>query len=345
MDIKSLKKIKTGNVIWPTLLGIGAVVFLLWRQFDPRAFNEVTFTAHSVFWLTVAFFFMLFRDVGYILRIRVLTENKLTWLQAIRVIFLWEFTSAITPSTIGGTSVALIYIHKEGISVGKSTAVVLATSFLDEVYFILMFPLCLIFIDVDKLFAIGGGFNFSNAFLLFALAGYSVKVAYVLLVSYGLFIHPQGLKWLISGIFRLPFIRRWRNDAIQAGDDIVESSNELKKKSVVFWLKAFGATVFSWTSRYWVVNALFLAFFAVGDHILLFARQLIMWIMMMVSPTPGGAGLTEIIFSEYLSDFLPYGGIAIFMALLWRLVTYYPYLFIGVFIFPRWLKTKFRRKH
>ena len=69
-----------------------------------------------------------------------LTDKGLTWVQAFRVIMLWEFTSAITPSTVGGTAVAVVFIHKEGMSVGKSTAVVLATSFLDELYFVIMLP-------------------------------------------------------------------------------------------------------------------------------------------------------------------------------------------------------------
>jgi hypothetical protein len=32
---------------------------------------------------------------------------------------LWEFTSAITPSTVGCTAVAVLFIHKERISVGS----------------------------------------------------------------------------------------------------------------------------------------------------------------------------------------------------------------------------------
>ena len=48
-----------------------------------------------------------------------------------------------------------------------------------------------------------------------------------------------------------------------------------------------------------------LAFFTVKDHMLIFARQLVMWIMMLVSPTPGGSGFAEYIFTRYLSDVIP----------------------------------------
>lgn len=89
---------------------------------------------------------------------------------------------------------------------------------------------------------------------------------------------------------------------------------------------------------------MFLAFFIVDDHFLLFARQLVIWIMMLVSPTPGGSGFTEFVFTEYLGEFVPIVGIAAGMALLWRLITYYPYLIIGAVIFPKWLKEKFKKK-
>jgi uncharacterized membrane protein YbhN (UPF0104 family) len=340
-----LRKIKVSRVILPSLIGLGVVAYMLFKNFNIAAFHAVEFTKASVFWLLVAGLMMFIRDFGYVIRIKILTSNQLSWIQAIRVILLWEFTSAITPSAIGGTSVAILYVNKEGIGIGKSSAVVMATSFLDELYFIIMFPLLLLLINAQELFSIGGGFTLSNPYLVAAVTGYSLKLLWVLAISYGLFKNPRGFKWLLLLVFKLPFLRRWRPGANNAGNEIIESSKELKKQKFTFWLKAFGATFFSWTARYWVVNAMFLAFFVVHDHFLLFVRQLVMWIMMLVTPTPGGSGLSEYVFTEYLGDFLPFAGVAVLMALLWRLFTYYPYLIIGAFLFPRWLKMKFGKKN
>jgi hypothetical protein len=292
---------------------------------------------------------MAVRDFGYMIRLKILTDNEFSWRQTFRVIMLWEFTSAITPSAIGGTSVAIIFVNKEGLSLGKSSAVVMATSFLDELYFLLTFPLLLILISEHKLFAISGSTgvaSLSNEFFLFAILGYSLKLLYTLALSYGLFINPRGLKWLLLWIFKLPLLRRWRSEANEAGTEIVSSSRELRKKSIGFWIKAFGATIISWTSRYWVVNALFLIFFAVPDHFLLYARQLVAWIMMLVIPTPGGSGGSEWVFMKYLGDLIPLvpelkKPIAVVLAFLWRMISYYPYLLIGTIIFPRWIRMKF----
>jgi len=335
-------QISPRKMIYPILIGLGFVGYMIWDSFDVRAFDVVKFTWHSIFWILIAIIFMIFRDIGYLIRIRILSNMEFTWLQAFRVIMLWEFTSAITPSAVGGTGLAVIFVTKEGISVGRSTAIVMATSFLDELYFIIMFPLLVLLINPETLFFLKDGYSFTNEFLLFALIGYTIKFLYVLLISYGLFKNPRGVKKLIVGLFKLKFLRKWRYKAAKAGTEIITSSNELKSKPFSFWFKAFLATAFSWTSRYWVVNALFLAFFAVNDHALLFARQLVMWIMMLISPTPGGSGFTEFVFTRYLGDFLPQiAGVAIVMAAIWRLITYYPYLLIGSIIIPSWVRNKF----
>jgi glycosyltransferase 2 family protein len=291
------------------------------------------------------------RDIGYMIRIRILAENKITWLQSFRIIMLWEFTSAITPSAVGGTSVAVLFVTKEGISVGRSTSIVLATSFLDELYFVVIFPLLFLVVKAHVVFAtpgtgLGHALTWTNALFMFASIGYSIKLLYVLLISYGLFINPRAIKWLLLKIFVLPGLRKWKKSANKAGSEIVTSSLELQHKSILFWFKVFGATFFSWTSRYLVINALFLAFFAVNDHFLLFARQMAMWIMMLVSPTPGGSGFSEAVFVKYFSEFIPVNSanianVAIAFALMWRLTSYYPYLLIGSMILPGWLKSKF----
>ncbi|MDF1550663.1 MAG: lysylphosphatidylglycerol synthase transmembrane domain-containing protein [Bacteroidales bacterium] len=335
-------RISPRKMIYPILIGLGFVGYMIYNNFDVKAFDVVKFTWNSFFWIMVAILFMAFRDLGYVMRLRILTNNDFGWKQALRVIMLWEFTSAITPSAVGGTGLAIIYVNKEGIGIGRSSAIVMATSFLDELYFIIMFPLLILFLNPGKLFFVEDGLSFANEFFYFAVIGYSIKLAYIIVLSYGLFKNPRGLKKLLVGIFKLRFIRKWRYGAAIAGTEIIESSKELKTKPFSFWLKAFIATAFSWTSRYWVVNALFLAFFIVDDHVLLFARQLVMWIMMLISPTPGGSGFTEFVFTEYLGDFLPaIAGISIVMATLWRLITYYPYLVIGSIIVPPWVKKNF----
>ena len=349
---KLVSELKPARIALPVIIGLAVVGWFIVREIDNDAMSHIRFTWNSVFWIFVAWLCMVGRDLGYMIRIRILSEKDLTWLQAFRIIMLWEFTSAITPSTVGGTAVAVVFIHKEGISVGRSTSIVLATSFLDELYFVIMFPLILLVVGGDVLFTTslqGTGIALLNNLVVVAVIGYVIILAWVILVGYGLFVDPKKIRKIIIWFFRLPILKRWHKAAVKAGDDIVESYNELKKKPFMFWIKAFTATFLSWTSRYWVVNAILLAFFAVKDHLLIFARQLVTWIMMIISPTPGGSGFAELILGRFISDAIEadpeiVGSLALAIAIIWRIISYYPYLIIGASIVPGWIQRKFVRQ-
>jgi uncharacterized protein (TIRG00374 family) len=339
-----LSSIKASKVILPMVIGLGVVAWMVVREFDPDVFNRITFTWTSALWMFVAILCMAGRDFGYMIRIRVLSDWQLSWRQAFRVIMLWEFTSAATPGAVGGTSVAMVYVHKEGISIGRSSAMVMVTSLLDELYFVLMFPLLILFVGAGRLFSIPDSPGWTHGIMALVLVGYSVKLIWVLALSYGLFFNPRGLSKIIYRIFHLPVLRRWKRGAGKAALDIIVSSEEMKSRKPRFWINAFLSTILSWTSRYWVVNFMFLAFFAVQDHFMIFARQLVMWILLLVTPTPGGSGVAEFTFDKFLGDFIPITGFSIALALLWRMITYYPYLLIGALLVPKWISDKFRSK-
>lgn len=352
---KLLKKIRPGKIFIPMFLGIAVVAYLFYDEFDINQLLAVKVNSQVILFLFLAFFMMVIRDLGYMMRIKILSQNKFSWRNAFNINFLWEFTSSITPSAVGGTAFAVIYVYKEGLTLGKSTALVLATAFLDELYFIIMFPLMFIILNPSFLFGIGNGYagdlDFTNKYFYFSIIGYSLKVLFIALIIFGLFICPQAIRKLLLWIFDFRFLKRWYQKAVKTGSEIVESSKILKKEKFFFWVKSFVATFFSWTARYLVLNFLLLALYAslnpqmladmsVGDHLLVFARQLVMWIMLLVLPSPGGSGFAEAVFSDYMADFMPIAFVGI-MAFLWRIVTYYPYLVIGVLIIPKWISKHF----
>ena len=349
---KILKQIKPSRVIVPMVIGLGVVFYMIYQEFDIKQFSALSIGYYSILWLVISVLMMLTRDIGYMIRLKILAGKDLKWKSVINIILLWEFTSAVTPSAIGGTSVAVYFIHKEGVSLGKSTAIVMATSVLDELYFILMFPLMIFLVSSQNLFQVGneiGTEGFTNRYFYFAVIGYAIKFLFIGVIIYGLFFNPKSVKNLLIYIFKLRFLKRWRKSVEKVGDDMVIASAELKTKGLWFWLKAFITTFFSWSARYLVLNFLILALFAsssyaqsdylngIGDQFLLFARQLVMWIMMLIMPSPGGSGFVEGVFREYMAEFIPLGFDAI-MALLWRFITYYPYLIIGAFVLPKWVK-------
>ncbi len=342
---KIINSLRPKRIIWPILIGLGVSGYLLFRNFDSDTFSFITFSWKLVYYLFLAFLMMAVRDISYMYRIIVLTNNKLSWKQAFNVIMLWEFSSAISPSVAGGTGPAIFFLYKEGLSGGRSTAVVLTATFLDEVFFIVSVPI-VYFLFGDKIFPPDSQ-SYEEIIAAFYI-GYGIIFAYTLFLAYALFINPQLFKSVLSWIFLFPILIRWRLRARKSANQLIYTSEAIRKKPIKYWLKSMGATIFAWVGRYWVVNFLLLAFlqveFSIADHLLILGRQLSMWIILLVSPTPGGSGIAEFVFSNFLGDFIPNDSWYAPLAIFWRIISYYPYLAIGVIILPIWLRKVFAKE-
>lgn len=336
-DLFSVKK-----VVIPIIIGLLVAGYMLWKKTNWEAFSNIDWNYTMFFWLIIALFMMVIRDLGYMYRIRVLTENKLSWRQSFDVIMLWEFASAITPSVVGGTSIAMFILNKEGITLGKSTAIVMISAFLDELFYILTVPLVVLIIGTANLFPIELTkeiFSFTLSIKEIFYVGYGFTFLLTIIILYGVFVNPLGIKKMLYRLFSIKLLRRWQRVVVKLGDDIISTSTELKAKPIQFWMKAFGATFFAWTARFWVVNFIILMFTDVGNHFLIYGRQLVMWVILIISPTPGGTGVAEFAFNGFLQEFIPIG-LAGLLIVLWRLISYYPYLFIGAMVLPRWFRKR-----
>ena len=120
------------------------------------------------------------------------------------------------------------------------------------------------------------------------------------------------------------------------------TSKEMKKETFFSWVKLFLVTCGSWISRYLVINAILQAFLDLtqNDHVLILGKQFVLWLFMLVSPTPGASGVAEYAFGELLVSFSGSTILLAGMAVIWRLISYFPYLFIGAWILPRFIRKK-----
>ncbi|MBX7094771.1 MAG: flippase-like domain-containing protein [Flavobacteriales bacterium] len=309
------------------------------RQRFTDAIGKLDWGWMSVLGIFMAFVMMMVRDLAYMWRIRLLTEKRLTWRQSFRVIMIWEFASAVTPGVVGGAAVAMFILNKEKIEMGRATALVMITALLDELFYILVVPILLLIAGTAALFPIDLTKSIFGLDLhvvgLFWIA-FSFIALITFLLFFAVFVSPSSFGSFLIFICRLPFLNRFSHRAERLKQDIIVTSAELKNKAFSFWVKAFMATAISWTARFLVINFLLFSIVPFTDHLVIFARQLSMWVILLVSPTPGGSGIAEFVFSGFLSDFVPFGLAGLF-AVLWRLISYYPYLLIGAIVLPRWL--------
>ncbi len=282
--------------------------------------------------------------MGYIYRIRTLTHKNLSWLGSFYVIVLWEFSSAVTPSVVGGTAVAVFLLLKEGIKLGKSLAYVMLTAILDNLFFVLAAPLAL--------FLEGGGI-FSNIALSIKLGrslqwifwlSYTLITLYTLGMFFALFIKPRLFKWGLLSLTRLKFLQKWRNAAYAHGKDIFLASKELRGQKFNYWIKISLATIVIWTARYMILNFLSAAYVPLNlqEHVAIFAKHVVMWVTMLISPTPGSSGTAEFFFKQFYAGML--SQYTLITDISWRVLTYYFYLIFGIICLPRWIKRVFFTK-
>lgn len=302
--------------------------------------KQIEWRTSSFLWLLLALIFMFGRDLFYMLRIRILTDKVLSWKSSFYVIMIWEFASTLTPGVVGGAAVAMFILKREGIKLGRSTAIVIITALMDNLFYILLIPFVLLTVGDRAMIAVNGE---SSEFLQWWFwAGFVIIFSVAFLLVLSIFWWPSLVKVLLNNVTKLSFLKRWHDSALQTGEDVKTASMEFRKRPFSFWVKVFGATFASWISRYLVVNAILAAFLQIGimDHIHILGKQLVLWLFMLVSPTPGGSGVAEFAFGELLAGFSSSALLLASLAILWRLISYFPYLFIGSVLLPRWLRTK-----
>ncbi|MEM9417163.1 MAG: lysylphosphatidylglycerol synthase domain-containing protein, partial [Bacteroidota bacterium] len=238
--------------------------------------------------------------------------------------------------------IAIFLLTREGVNLGKSLSYVLVASVCDNLCFITAASLGLggaygpIFTGMSSL----EGHLGSSLQLLF-WSSYTFLLIYTLTVLLSLLFWPSLFKWVLVQVTSLPFLKRWQPAARQHGDEIIMASSVLKGEKVSYWLRAGLATMVLWSSKYLILNFLIASYVSLSlqEHLLVFGKQLVIWTVMLVSPTPGSSGTAEFFYQQLHGEAL--GGYTLITAVLWRAMTSYYYLMLGAIVLPYWLRRAF----
>jgi uncharacterized protein (TIRG00374 family) len=346
LDEKKVFKTLNINRIWlPVALGLG-VAFYLSVSDDSFSLANLSLIGKADWrYIFLVFLAVIVRDLGYMYRIRALTHNDLSWLSSFYIIVLWEFSSAVTPSVVGGSLVAIFLLLKEGINLGKSLAYVIITSIFDNLFFIGATALGFfgaydaIFSDMSVLESRLGS---SLKFLFWS--SHALVSTYTFIMLLAVFMRPKLFRWALLKITSIGFLKRWQQAARKHGDEIILASQALQGETFSYWLKIGGITLVTWSARYLVINLIIAAYIPLDfvDHLVILGKQVIVWTVMLVSPTPGSSGTAEFFYQQLHKAVL--GDYTLITGVLWRVLTYYLYLIMGIVYLPRWIKRVFPAK-
>lgn len=328
----------------PIVLSILLIGVILYYKFEKIAegLSQFNFTAYTFFWIFIAIVAVVLRHLGYMWRLKVLSSNSISLKEAFQVMSIWELASTITPSSVGGTIVAPLILFKEKISGGKSTAIVMASLLLDNLFFI--FSILIFTIIYGTQFLViesktGPTYlgQLGNYMFLIALAFLLLNATFII---YGLFVNPMVFKRIINWFSGISLLKRFNQKIEGFGNDVFIASKELGKANFGFWAGAFGATCFAWVFRFLVGTFLVIAFTSESvDHLSNFSRQISIWMVAGITPTPGATGIMTV-FTDFFKDFTG-SGLAELVAFLWRFFTYFIYIILGLIVLPRWIKRVF----
>ncbi len=337
-----LKSIRISRIILPIMIGLGVVGYMLWKQFDPKEFAKINWNNHTIFWVLLSLSFLVIRHIAYAKRLRILSEKAFSWRKCVELIFIWEFSSAVSPTSVGGSAVALFILAQEKLSTAKTATIVLYSAILDTIFFVGSLPIFFLILGPDIIRPNMTGFDDIDGWGYTFLGAYLLMMTYGSIFFYGVFINPKPIKKIIVGATKIRWLRRFRHKAIDLGNDIIVASKEMKRKNWKFHLSAFASTATAWSCRFLLLNCLIIAFVDSTPvdfmtQFKLYARLETMFVIMAFSPTPGGVGLAEATFGGFVTDFVT-KTLALPIAILWRLMTYYSYLLIGAIIIPNWIR-------
>lgn len=316
------------NILWPLLLSLVVLFLIGYFTFDPASFKTAIQTLNPVF-LAAALGTVLFRVLFGAWRFTYISRGQLKFKHGLRGQLAWDFFSNVTPAALGGGPFAALYVAKDSrMKIGETTALVLFTILLDQLWSALMIPVILITALYIAVIPTGMG-----SIGAMALIGYFlIMLTWTGILGYATLFKPELMQRVSDRIFRIRFLRRFRGRVATEMEQMGECAKILRSQPLSFFVNAFFLTAGTWIPRYLLPVFIVLSVFADLDSFLFFIRGITMMVSSFVIPTPGGAGGIEGLYALFLGPMMPKALVAptLFM---WRFFGYYIFVALGAFIF------------
>ncbi|QUL98765.1 MAG: flippase-like domain-containing protein [Candidatus Fermentithermobacillus carboniphilus] len=266
-------------------------------------------------------------------RLRVLASamgRKIRFWDAFKITVMGSFMAGVTPFDTGGEPLKVYYLHREGLSIGESTAVVALSAFLHATSRLLLW----VFVPVLMLLT---GLKWQ----LNPVVGRTLSVGVIVYLFFlGLLvtvtIWPEFAEIVATFICRQRVFRRLIPQT--AVDKVLEKVRISARdfRDGVRRVKARGAYAFLasvLSLAYWLLVVSVPVFLLRGlgsdlPYLQVFSVTMTVYLVMAYVPTPGASGGAEAGSALFFSSLLPARVLGVFV-FLWRVVTYYVTLAVG----------------
>ena len=298
------------------VLSISAAV--IYFTFDIRALDYLTmFSSWSVLCALGALAIGLFFDGTRLLTLARITGEDLPLPDVVKVVLSNYFLAVLTPGATGGAIAQVMFMRRAGVSVARSTVIILVRTIMSIFFLIVMLP---IFMKQDEAIT---SWVPMPVIMTVSVIFIAIPVAAVALMRTN---YPKRIIYYFSRYFR----HERRRQAFRLYYDFRQAVYIMGKQPVMV-LRAFIESDVSLTFIYMTVPAYFLGLQFPFDLVQVMGRMYLLNLVLYFSPTPGDSGIAEAGFVALFNHLVPSGTVGI-LAVLWRFTAEYLPFVLGAFI-------------
>ena len=298
------------------VLAISAAV--IYFTFDIRALDYLTmFSSWSVLCALGALAIGLFFDGTRLLTLARITGEELPLPDVVKVVLSNYFLAVLTPGATGGAIAQVMFMRRAGVSVARSTVIILVRTIMSIFFLIIMLP---IFMKQDEAIT---SWVPMPVIMTVSVIFIAIPIIVVALMRTN---YPKRIIYYFSRYFK----HERRREAFRLYYDFRQAVYIMGKQPVMV-LRAFIESGISLTFIYLTVPAYFLGLQFSFDIVQVMGRMYLLNLVLYFSPTPGGSGIAEAGFVALFNHLVPNGTVGI-LAVLWRFTAEYLPFILGAVI-------------
>ncbi|MEZ4906537.1 MAG: lysylphosphatidylglycerol synthase transmembrane domain-containing protein [Saprospiraceae bacterium] len=344
-----LKDIHISKIIWPVLIGVIIVFYMIIKQLDIDQIRKIDWNTHVYFWIGIAILIYVIRHLALSLRLRLMSNNTFSFKKSIELIFIWEFSSAVSPTSFGGTAVALFFLAQEKLKTSSTIALVLYSVVLDAMFFLISIPLLFFTVGPIILRPDLHEFSLADRNVVLIIIVYTITFLYTTFFFIGLFVHPENVRKFLNWLSGLKILKKFSEKLRQTGNNFILASRQMSEQGFWFHFRAIFYTIIAWGIRFSLINVLIIAFSNMDymdlfNQLVIYGRSQNLYVLSALLPSPGSSGFSELLFNGFFKDYVPLG-ISVLVIILWRLISFYSYLLAGVIVVPNWINKILKNRH
>ncbi len=296
---------------------IGVLVSLAfsWLSSDWRALD---FQRFSFWWLLVAILLALLPWAWHCLRLAIwgaFFGVKISGRNLLRTVVATDVGSVVTPTAVGGAPLKWAMLVRLGYTPGQATTLTLWGNFEDALFYVFAIPVSL---ALTK--------NWDNPLWLAVLDFFRKNKPLVLAGVFALVVILLIIHVLIK---RKKRKAGWWEILRSALTDCRETFKHIGRRGRKPFVLSMLAMTAQWLTRFCILLAVVKMLGLEADFLKLLMLQWMVFVAILMTPTPGGMGGAEAAFLMVFAGNLPDGSAGMVMAG-WRVLTYYFILLFGV---------------